>query len=226
MRNVRRLCCVGLKARLAKLQSLGRIGYGRVVFENLAVRSSSVEVVGRLGVIHLRHKVGFGSPDIRPVDVGQERVALDLFGSFGAQTLCRVKAEEPIDEVSGLRRHVVLVLVPVDASGQDIVENLLRRRGVKRRDGCDKLMADDAQRPLQNIEVSDTRLPKAISSVLTQSTPSPTPTPRILSGATYCRGGLISNKQAGTLQPKTAYVNCADETMCFRILAWRGRWRL
>ena len=127
VRNVGRFCCLGLKARLAEVQSLGRIGYGWIVFEDLAVRSPGVEIVGRFGVIHLRHKVGFGSPNICPVNVGQERMALDLFGSFGAQTLCRVKAEEPVDEVPSLWRHLALVLVPIDASGEDIIEDLLRR---------------------------------------------------------------------------------------------------
>jgi hypothetical protein len=77
--------------------------------------------------------------------------------------------------------------MPIDAAREDIVEDLFWRVRMERWERSQEFVTDYSQCPL---EFASTLAPVRsrrnwVESRLTQSTPSPTPTPRMLSGATY-----------------------------------------
>ena len=83
-----------------------------------------------------------------PVDASEERMGLDLVCTIGSETFRGILRHQPLHEVFRLGRDVDVALVPFNAAGQDVLEHLLRRLVMERRDSVEEFVGDDTQRPL------------------------------------------------------------------------------
>lgn len=163
-------CRVVGEGRVARSSDfLGGFGIFLLVVVLLTGGTSGIEVIRRLGVVHLRNKVDRLEQQIVPVDAVQERMRLDLLGAFHAESSSRVRDEEPVDKVACLCRDLDDVFVPFELARQDVLKDLLGGLVVERRDAVQKpvpdvpsasstrkrlqwegnclLVGDDAQRP-------------------------------------------------------------------------------
>lgn len=138
-----------------------------VVAEDLRRRAAVVEVVRRLRVADLGHKVDLARQQVGPVHPFEKRVRLDFVGAAGSEATVGVRAQQAVHEVTRLGRDVELALVPVDAARQNVFENLLGCLVVKRwhavqepaavwsanarsyASGEGELVADDTEGPLR-----------------------------------------------------------------------------
>lgn len=85
-------------------------------------------------------------------------MGLDFLSAVRSQPLSRIQREQTLNKVFGLVGNLDVILVPFDVSGKDILEDLLWRFVVERRNAIEELVRDDSQSPL-NHSVSVRRLP-------------------------------------------------------------------
>jgi hypothetical protein len=121
------------------------VGYARIGFlvvEVLVLRSSSVEVIGRFGIVNVRNEFNGTFEQVVPVYSFEERMSLDFFGTSCTESSSSVGAEESIDEIASVGGDFDLAFVPVESTREDVVKHLLGCFVVEGREAVDESAED------------------------------------------------------------------------------------
>ena len=122
-----------------------------VVVEDLQNGSAGVEVIRGFGVSDLWDKRSFGSGDIVPVDITEERMILDLFCAVCSKASGGIERHKAIHEVVCLGRNLDVFFMPLDVPRKDVLEHLFWSVSVERGDAIEELIGDDTQSPLRYV---------------------------------------------------------------------------